>query len=106
MKNVNYSEEVTATIVAAYAANPTMETVRELAELYEKTTKSIIGKLSREGVYQKSSYTTKTGSKPVTKVELVTQLADYLQVELDSIAGLEKSPKAALQKVLDVLTIN
>ena len=106
MKNVNYSEEVTATIVAAYAANPTMETVRELAELYEKTTKSIIGKLSREGVYQKSSYTTKTGNKPVTKVELVTQLADYLQVELDSIAGLEKSPKAALQKVLDVLTIN
>lgn len=106
MKNVNYSEEVTATIVAAYAANPTMETVRELAELYEKTTKSIIGKLSREGVYQKSSYTTKTGNKPVTKVELVTQLADYLQIELDSIAGLEKSPKAALQKVLDVLTIN
>ena len=106
MKNVNYSEEVTTTIVAAYAANPTMETVRELAELYEKTTKSIIGKLSREGVYQKSSYTTKTGNKPVTKVELVTQLADYLQIELDSIAGLEKSPKAALQKVLDVLTIN
>ena len=106
MKNVNYSEEVTATIVAAYAANPTMQTVRDLAEIYEKTTKSIIGKLSREGVYQKSSYTTKTGNKPVTKVELVTQLADYLQVELDSIAGLEKSPKAALQKVLDVLTIN
>ena len=106
MKNVNYSEEVTATIVAAYAANPTMQTVRDLAEIYEKTTKSIIGKLSREGVYQKSSYTTKTGNKPVTKVELVTQLADYLGIELDSIAGLEKSPKAALQKVLDVLTIN
>lgn len=105
-KNVNYSEEVTATIVAAYAANPNMETVRELAEIYEKTTKSIIGKLSREGVYQKESYTTKTGDKPVTKIELVTQLADYLQIELDSIAGLEKSPKAALQKVLDVLTIN
>jgi len=106
MKNVNYSEEVTATIVAAYAANPNMETVKDLAETFDKTTKSIIGKLSREGVYQKESYTTKTGAKPVTKVELVTQLADYLQIELDSIAGLEKSPKAALQKVLDVLTIN
>jgi transcription initiation factor TFIIIB Brf1 subunit/transcription initiation factor TFIIB len=105
-KNVNYSEEVTATIVAAYAANPTMQTVRDLAEIYEKTTKSIIGKLSREGVYQKSSYTTKTGNKPVTKIELVTQLADYLGIELDSIAGLEKSPKAALQKILDELTIN
>ena len=106
MKNVNYSEEVTATIVAAYAANPNMQTVRDLAEIYEKPVKSIIGKLSREGVYQKTSYTTKAGSKPVTKVELVTQLADYLGIELDSIAGLEKSPKAALQKVLDVLTIN
>lgn len=105
-KNVNYSEEVTATIVAAYAANPNMQTVRDLAEIYEKTTKSIIGKLSREGVYQKSSYTTKTGNKPVTKIELVTQLADYLGIELDSIAGLEKSPKAALQKILDELTIN
>ena len=106
MKNVNYSEEVTATIVAAYAANPTMQTVRDLAEIYEKTTKSIIGKLSREGVYQKSSYTTKTGNKPVTKIELVTQLADYLQIDVDSIAGLEKSPKAALQKILDELTLN
>lgn len=105
-KNVNYSEEVTATIVAAYAANPTMQTVRDLAEIYEKTTKSIIGKLSREGVYQKSSYTTKTGNKPVTKIELVTQLADYLGIDVDSIAGLEKSPKAALQKILDELTIN
>ena len=106
MKNVNYSEEVTATIVAAYAANPTMQTVRDLAEIYEKTTKSIIGKLSREGVYQKSSYTTKTGNKPVTKIELVTQLADYLGIDVDSIAGLEKSPKAALQKILDELTLN
>ena len=105
-KNVNYSEEVTATIVAAYAANPTMQTVRDLAEIYEKTTKSIIGKLSREGVYQKSSYTTKTGNKPVTKIELVTQLADYLAIDVDSIAGLEKSPKAALQKILDELTLN
>ena len=106
MKNVNYSEEVTATIVAAYAANPTMQTVRDLAEIYEKTTKSIIGKLSREGVYQKSSYTTKTGNKPVTKIELVTQLADYLAIDVDSIAGLEKSPKAALQKILDELALN
>jgi len=106
MKNVNYSEEVTATIVAAYAANPNMETVKDLAVTFDKTTKSIIGKLSREGVYQKESYTTKTGAKPVTKIELVTQLADYLQIDVEAVAGLEKSPKAALQKVVDVLTIN
>ena len=106
MKNVNYTDEATTAIVTTYELSPTMDTVRELAEIYEKPVKSIIGKLSREGVYKKTSYTTKAGSKPVTKVELVTQLADYLGIELDSIAGLEKSPKAALQKVLDVLTIN
>jgi len=36
MKNVNYSEEVTATIVAAYAANPNMETVKDLAVTFER----------------------------------------------------------------------
>lgn len=101
MKNVNYSEEVTATIVAAYAASPTMDTVRALAETYEKTTKSIIGKLSREGVYQKTNYTTKTGAKPVTKVELVTELADILAVDLAKVAGLEKAPKGALLVILE-----
>ena len=104
-KNVNYSEEVTATIVAAYAANPNMQTVRDLAEIYEKTAKSIIGKLSREGVYQKSSYTTKTGTKPITKIEIVTEIADKLDLDPETVAGLEKSPKAALVLVRDAIAV-
>ena len=32
MKNVNYTPEVTATIVKTYEANPSMDTVRALAE--------------------------------------------------------------------------
>jgi transcription initiation factor TFIIIB Brf1 subunit/transcription initiation factor TFIIB len=91
--------------VAAYAANPNMQTVRDLAEIYEKTAKSIIGKLSREGVYQKSSYTTKTGTKPITKIEIVTEIADKLDLDPETVAGLEKSPKAALVLVRDAIAV-
>jgi len=105
MKNVNYTPEVTAAIVKTYEETPTMDTVRALAETYEKTTKSIIGKLSREGVYQKSSYTTKTGTKPITKIEIVTEIADKLDLDPETVAGLEKSPKAALVLVRDAVVV-
>jgi len=105
MKNVNYTPEVTAAIVKTYEETPTMDTVRALAETYEKTTKSIIGKLSREGVYQKSSYTTKTGTKPITKIEIVTEIADKLDLDPETVAGLEKSPKAALVLVRDAVAV-
>ena len=105
MKNVNYTPEVTSAIVESYTNNPTMDTVRALAETYEKTTKSIIGKLSREGVYQKSSYTTKTGAKPITKGEIVAEIADKLELDPETVAGLEKSPKAALVLVRDAISV-
>ena len=103
MKNVNYTPEVTSAIVESYTKEPTIDTVRTLAESYEKTTKSIIGKLSREGVYQKSSYTTKTGAKPITKGEIVAEIADKLELDPETVAGLEKSPKAALVLVRDAI---
>ena len=45
---MNYTEEVTEYIVEQYKASPSMETVQYLADELGKTTKSIIGKLSRE----------------------------------------------------------
>lgn len=100
MKNVNYTPEATTAIVAAYAASPTIETVEKLAAEYNKPKKSIIGKLSREGVYQKTAYITKTGEKPVTKLELVAQISDHLGIE-EGLEGLEKAPKSILQKLLE-----
>ena len=105
MKNVNYTPEVTTAIVESYTNNPTMDTVRVLAQTYEKTTKSIIGKLSREGVYQKVSYTTKTGAKPITKAEIVAQITDQLNLDETAVAGLEKAPKAALVAVRDAVSV-
>ena len=64
---VNYTQEEVATMIDRYTAEPTRETVEELADELNKSIKSIIGKLSREGVYQKAIYRTKTGELPITK---------------------------------------
>ena len=94
---INYTEEETKHIVEQYNAVPTMETVQNLAEELGKSTKSIIGKLSREGVYKRAVYTSKSGAVPVTKVELVNNIAENLGIEVENLVGLEKSPKTALQ---------
>ena len=100
---INYTEVDTAFMVEKYSAEPTMETVQYLAEKLGKTTKSIIGKLSREGVYKRAVYKSKSGELPITKVELVNNIAENLGIEVESLVGLEKSPKATL-KTLEVAT--
>lgn len=93
----NYTEEQTNEIVGAYLDSPTPETVEAMAEKHGKSKKSIIGKLSREGVYRREAYVSKTGEKPITKVEIVENIADHLGLESRNLAGLEKSPKEALR---------
>ena len=75
---VNYTQEMVDLMKSRYSANPTRETVEELASELDKSIKSVIGKLSREGIYQKSEYLTKTGEKPITKKELVEKIAEIL----------------------------
>src|SRR6056300_1271728 len=94
---MSYSEKETAEIVESYLQNPTRDTVESLASRFEKSIKSIIGKLSREGVYQREVYRSKTGELPVTKLEIVNNIASLLRIEVDALQGLEKSPKSALQ---------
>jgi len=100
---VNYTEDQVKHMVAEYTSNPTRETVENLADELEKSIKSIIGKLSREGVYRKTEYTTKTGEKPITKVELVEELAIELNIEPKVLAGLEKAPKTALKALREAI---
>ena len=95
----NYTEEQTNMLVGAYLDSPTPETVELLAEKLEKSKKSIIGKLSREGVYRREVYVSKTGEAPITKVEIVSNIAESLGIETATLAGLEKSPKAALRNL-------
>lgn len=98
-KTVNYTEEQTAEMVAAYEKNPTAETVAFFAEKFGKTAKSIIAKLSREKVYVKKEYKTKTGEKPQAKdktAEAIGNILKFTEAETDS---LTKANKSALEKI-------
>ena len=92
----NYTKEQTDYIVGVYQSEPTPETVAELAEELDKSPKSIIGKLAREGVYKRNVYVSKSGCAPVTKTELVATIAYALGLETESLEGLEKAPKQVL----------
>jgi hypothetical protein len=92
-----YTPEQVEELKAAYLANPSPETVAELAAKYGKSIKSIVGKLSKEGIYQKTVYRSKTGELPVTKLELVDKLQAATGLTLE---GLEKAPKSTLKKLL------
>lgn len=97
---MNYSKEMTAKMVEMYAKAPNRQTVAILAKELGKSEKSIIGKLSKEGVYLRTVYKTKTGESPVTKQELVDQLEATLEVDLN---GLEKAPKTALKNLMEAI---
>ena len=96
---MNYNKEMTEYLVEQYIAEPTRDTVERLSNELKKSQKSIIGKLSKEGVYRKQVYKTKTGENPVTKMELVVSIADALGFDVEDLAGLDKSPKATLKKL-------
>jgi len=100
---MNYTDEQTRYIVEYYQMHPTMQTVETLAENLGKSTKSIIGKLSREGVYERAVYKNKSGDLPVTKAEIVSNIAENLGLEIENLTGLEKAPKATL-KALELAT--
>ena len=100
----NYNAEQVNFMIDEYSANPTRETVDRLAEELNKSIKSIIGKLSREGVYQKTEYLSKTGEKPVTKKQMVIKIAKELVGDSSKLEGLEKAPKADLKYLLDLVS--
>jgi Mn-dependent DtxR family transcriptional regulator len=72
---MNYTQDQTEYLIKEYKNKPTRVTVDRLAKELNKSSKSIIGKLSREGVYQRNVY----------------------KLSHETLAGLEKAPKAALK---------
>lgn len=96
----NYTDEMVASMVEAYTAQPTRETVDSLANELGKTTRSIIAKLSREGVYQARPRTTKSGEPVVSKAELVSAIASHFDIEVPTLV---KAGKQDLQKLVDAI---
>jgi len=92
----NYTDKQTKRMVEMYQSSPTRETVEVLANEMGKTVKSVIGKLSREGVYVKKEYVTKRGEKPVTKQQMVEQIAQFLEGDAERLETLVKASKQDL----------
>jgi len=97
----NYTDEMVASMTEQYVANPTRETVEALAQEFGKSVRSIIAKLSREGVYVAQPKVTKTGEPVVRKAELVAQLEAHFEV---AIPTLVKASKADLQRLVDSIS--
>lgn len=95
-----YTEEETKLLAEQYPA----KSVEELAEMLEKSPRSIIGKLSRMGIYQKKQYVDKRGERPITKLELVANVARAIDAQPEELAGLEKAPKEVLRILVSRLS--
>ena len=94
-QTVNYSPEQTAQLVANYKAGATVET---LATMFGKTTRSVVAKLSREGVYQAKSKS--SGVARVKKAELVDRIASLCGATPEAFDSLEKANHEVLEASL------
>ena len=91
----NYTPEQTAELVARYQAG---EAVEQLASAMGKTVRSVVAKLSREGVYQAKQRA--TGQHRVRKSELVDELATACGVPPEVFESLEKANHEVLEQLV------
>lgn len=99
-KAVNYTPEQTAQVIADYTAGITVE---QIAMAMGKSVRSIVAKLSREGVYQKKAYKTKTGEAVVKKDAHADAIGAILRLPENDIESLTKANKSALKAIFDAL---
>ncbi len=88
----NYSAEMVATLVNGYKDGASVE---QLAAAVGKSVRSVVAKLSREGVYVAKAKAKAVAG--VTKASLIAELAAQRNVEPEVLASLEKATKEALQ---------
>ena len=98
VKTPNYTPEQTAALVAEFNAGASVEA---LAEMFGKTTRSIVAKLSREGVYVAKAKA--KGEARVKKEALVAQIANLIGADEEAVDSLEKATAGALTLVLNAL---
>lgn len=101
-KTVNYTPEMTVQMLKAYAEGSTVESI---AESMGKTVRSVVAKLSREGVYRKKEYVSKTGERPVKKDETADKIGALVGLSEGEVDSLTKANKGALLKILGKLSL-
>ena len=92
----NYTEAQTLELVNEYKAGVTVEA---LAEKLGKSVRSVVAKLSREGVYVAKAKT--KASARVTKAALTSVLEAKLGMEPGSLDSLQKGSHEALEALAD-----
>lgn len=97
----NYTDEMVKVLVERYEAAPTRETVDILAEEMDRTSRSIISKLSNLGIYKRAERSvTKAGKPVVRKSELVEAIGAAFGIEVPS---LEKASKSDLENLVAII---
>jgi hypothetical protein len=103
-KPVNYTPEQTRRMIDFYTSEgKTEDAAKALALEMGKTLRSVVAKLSREGVYEKKTYTTKMGEKPQKKDETADAIGAVLKLTESEIESLTKANKTALVKIFAAL---
>ena len=100
MKTVNYTPEQTAQIVADYQAGVTVEAI---SQALGKSARSIVAKLSREKVYKKKEYVTKSGETVQKKDEVSDYIGQALGLNEADVTSLTKANKTALKAIADFI---
>lgn len=99
-KTVNYTPEQTTKMVADYQAGVTVD---QIAETLGKSVRSVVAKLSREGVYKRKEYKTKTGEPVVKKDAHADAIGAILRLPENDVESLTKANKSALKAIFEAL---
>lgn len=97
-KTVNYTAEQTAAIVGDYIAGVS---VAEIAKATDRSARSVIAKLVREGVYV--SKEKQKAEKRASKADLIARIAELTGADEDKLDSLEKATREALEIVVGAL---
>jgi hypothetical protein len=100
VKAVNYTDEQTAAMKADYLAGVSVDTI---AMTIGKTPRSVVAKLSREGVYKAKERTTKAGAPIVRKDATADAIGMIVGLSETEVESLTKANKTALVKILDIV---
>lgn len=99
-KAVNYTPEQVTKMVTDYKSGVTVESI---AEALGKSVRSVVAKLSREGVYQAKTYVSKSGEAVVKKDMVADSIGLILRLTEAETESLTKANKTALSKIFAAL---
>ena len=97
---MKYTEEETQQVRKLYAEGVELA---QIGEVLGRSKASVIGKLVKEGVYEKKRASTKREGP--SKLEVLERIAELADADVDLLEGMMKSSKESLQYLLQRLEV-